>query len=227
MIGFVAFVALVCIFLLRRRRRKYGDDRSMNSNGKLSRVDRNSAPTLTSWKPRQSRFSFHAGTPSPASQTSPVNRLPEPLAPPKPILFHNPFSKSAELCSESQIDTRGARTMQNPFADPEPVNGQNIRPTRPSKSSLPELQTIQEEMPEGFVVQRSAYGSDHSLGSTIVLPGRNSSVGSLQVISYRISSLSSTSPRPVDPAAVEKRMSIRSDPFDLEAPSAAVHRRGS
>lgn len=233
-LGFIAFVALICFFLLRRRRRVYGDTKSLSSNGKLSRIDRNSVPTLTSWAPRHhSAFSFHA---SPASGQSPPNRIqfthtPE-LTPPKPILFHNPFSKSTEACIEAQLDNRSPGTIPlNPFADPTSPNNNtttvNTSPTwkqiRPSKPNIIEWQ------PQGhnsLVIPRSLYGSDHSLGSTIILPGRNSSVGSLQVISYRLSSPSATSPRVIDLSA--KRISARSarsDPFDLEVPVDAVHSR--
>ena len=231
-LGFIAFVALICFLLLRRRRRMYGDTKSLSSNGKLSQIDRNSVPTLTSWAPRhRSVFSFH----SPPSGQSPPNRLqltPTPeLTPPKPVLFHNPFSKSTEACIEAQLDNRGPGTiLPNPFADPTSPNNTNTSPTwkqvRPSKPNIIEWQ------PQGqnsLVIPRSLYGSDHSLGSTIILPGRNSSVGSLQVISYRLSSPSATSPRVIDLSArrisARSARSARSDPFDLEVPVDAVHSR--
>lgn len=223
-IAFIVLVSLICLLLLRSRRQIYGDRKSVSSNGKLSRVDRNSAPTLTSLSPRYlSELPFHSGTPSPPSQSSHAQSSSGPLATPQPVLFHNPFSKSTELCAGLPYDNRGTRKVENPFADPAPVNDRPApRYGRPSKPSVMGLQPIPQEKANGLVIPRSMYGSDHSLGSTIILPGRNSSVGSFQVISYRISQPSEkTSPRPVDPTG--RRVSTRSDPFDLEMPAAAVH----
>lgn len=235
-LGFIAFVALICFLLLRRRRRMYGETKSLSSNGKLSRIDRNSVPTLTSWAPRhRSVFSFH----SPPSGQSPPNRIqltPTPeLTPPKPILFHNPFSKSTEACIEAQLDNRSPGTiLPYPFANPTSPNNNNTRTnTSPTwKQIRPSKPNIIEWQPQGqnsLVIPRSLYGSDHSLGSTIILPGRNSSVGSLQVISYRLSSPSATSPRVIDLSArrisARSARSARSDPFDLEVPVDAVHAR--
>ena len=225
-IAFIVFVSLICLLLLRSRRRIYGNRKSVSSNGKLSRVDRNSAPTLTSLSPRYlSELPFPSGTPSPPSQTSHAQSSSGPLATPQPVLFHNPFSNPAELCAGLPYDNRGTRKVENPFADPAPVNDRPVpRYGRPSKPSLIGLQPIPQEKTNGLVIPRSMYGSDHSLGSTIVLPGRNSSVGSFQVISYRISHPSEkTSPRPVDPTG--RRVSTRSDPFDLEMPDAVHPRR--
>ncbi|BCR89135.1 uncharacterized protein ACHE_50333A [Aspergillus chevalieri] len=231
-LGFIAFVALICFLLLRRRRRMYGDTKSLSSNGKLSRIDRSSVPTLTSWEPRhRSVFSFH----SPPSGQSPPNRLqptPTPeLTPPKPTLFHNPFSKSTEACIEAQLDHRG--TPPNPFADPTfQNNNKNTRlsPTwKQVRLSKPNIIEWQPQGQNSLVTPRSLYGSDHSLGSTIILPGRNSSVGSLQVINYRLSSPSATSPRIIDLStrrvSAKSARSARSDPFDLEVPMDAVHTR--
>lgn len=232
-LGFIAFVALICFLLLRRRQRMYGDTKSLSSNGKLSRIDRNSVPTLTSWAPRHcSVFSFH----SPPSGKFPPNRIqltPTPeLTPPKQILFHNPFSKSTEACLEAQLENLGP--PPNPFADSTSPNNTNTRTsTSPTwKQVRPSKPNIIEWQPQGqnsLIIPRSLYGSDHSLGSTIILPGRNSSVGSLQVISYRLSSPSATSPRVIDLSArrisARSTRSARSDPFDLEVPVDAVHTR--
>lgn len=235
-LGFVAFTALIVVLLLRRRRRLYGDIRSISSNGKLSRMSRNSTPTLTSWYPRHhSSVSSRAGTQTPQSLLGHTRHASEPLATPKSVMFHNPFSKSAELCTAPPADP--SSTSRDPFSDPEADN----RIPRPTKLGSQDLQTIQEKpeglpsKPERIFIPRSLYSSDRSIGSTIVLPGRNSSVGSLQVLSYRLSSplrLSASirmpspgalSPRPVDPAA--RRPSTRSDPFDLEVPTGAEHPR--
>lgn len=224
-IAFIVLVSLICLLLLRSRRRIYGNRKSVSSNGKLSRVDRNSAPTLTSLSPRYlSELPFHSGTPSPPSQASHAQSSSGPLATPQPVLFHNPFSKSSELCAVLPDDNRGTGEVENPFADPAPMNDRQVpKYGRPSKPSLIGLQPIPQEKTNGLVIPRSMYGSDHSLGSTIVLPGRNSSIGSFQVISYRISHPSEKASPPVDPAG--RRVSTRSDPFDLEVPANAVHPR--
>ena len=235
-LGFVAITALTVILLLRRRRRLYGDVKSIGSNGKLSRMSRNSTPTLTGWNPRhQSSVSF--GTPTPQSLSGHARHASEPLATPKPVMLHKRFSKSTELSTAAPVDPYGLNTPRDQFSDPE-VNNRQLRLAKPGSC---DLQTIQEKpegypsKPEPLFTPRSLYSSDRSIGSTIILPSRNSSVGSLQALSYRLSSplrLSAStwmpSPGVLSPLSVEqavRRSSTRSDPFDLEVPVDARHSR--
>lgn len=227
-LGFVAITALIVILLLRRRRRLYGDVKSIGSNGKLSRMSRNSTPTLTS-------VSF--GTPTPQSLSGHARHASEPLATPKPVIFHKRFSKSTELSTAAPVDPHGLNTPRDQFSDPE-VNNRQQRLAKPGSC---DLQTIQEKpegypsKPEPLFTPRSLYSSDRSIGSTIILPSRNSSVGSLQVLSYRLSSplrlsASSWMPSPgvLSPLSVDqavRRSSTRSDPFDLEVPVDAGYSR--
>ncbi|EAW06306.1 uncharacterized protein ACLA_079900 [Aspergillus clavatus NRRL 1] len=72
--------------------------------------------------------------------------------------------------------------------------------------------------------QRSIYSSERSLGSTIILPGRSSIGSSVRRTSYQIS-ISDLAP--LGPNESVTRVSTRSDPFDLEVPPNAMHKRNS
>lgn len=255
---FIGITALIARFLLRRRQRMYGDVKSISSNGKLSRMSRNSSATLTSWYPRhQSTTSIRTGT-STASHFGGghhhhhhhhMRNTSEPLATPKPVFFHNSFSKSAELCAAPPVDRRDPTIPGDLYLDPESTarqhQHQHQQPRHAKQGSVSnDLQTIQEKpeeyptKPEGLFIPHSLYSNDRSVGSTIILPGHNSSVGSLQMLNYRLSSpfqLSSTprlhSPSPGVlltphlPLDSRRRSSTRSDPFDLEDESLSQHSR--
>lgn len=248
---FIGITTLIVRLLLRRRQRMYGDVKSISSNGKLSRMSRNSMATLTSWYPRhQSTTSFRTGASTPSQVLGQsqgqgqghMRNTSEPLATPRAVFFNNPFSKSAELCAAPPVDRRDPTVPGDLYLDPEATaKHQQYQPRNHAKqpSLSNDLQTIQEKpeeyprKPERLFIPRSLYSNDCSIGSTIVLPGRNSSVGSLQVLSYRLSSpfrLSHTSRMhspgvlltPRMPVDSRRRSSTRSDPFDLEDGASAT-----
>ncbi|KAL4889787.1 hypothetical protein BDV59DRAFT_185833 [Aspergillus ambiguus] len=87
------------------------------------------------------------------------------------------------------------------------------------------------EFPFASFDERSIHSSDRSLGSTVILPGRSSMGSSLQRFSYQVS-LAELGAQPGAPVANTPgepvtRVSTRSDPFDLEVPAKAMHRRSS
>ncbi|OOF92370.1 hypothetical protein ASPCADRAFT_210236 [Aspergillus carbonarius ITEM 5010] len=128
-----------------------------------------------------------------------------------PTLDSNPFLDSAEIKYVSRGSMRSiAGALRDPFAD------------APTHSHVTMQQSEMSQRPASAAWY--SMHSDRSLGSTLLLPGRSSAGSSLQRLSYPFTVAELESCDPSGPVA---RLSTRSDPFDLECPPHAMHRRSS
>ncbi|PYI08957.1 hypothetical protein BO78DRAFT_54491 [Aspergillus sclerotiicarbonarius CBS 121057] len=225
-LGGVAFVALalaIGYFVMRHKRR---DPRGGLSTGTseehLQDEGGPAAPSGDSLPGYQSGGSFLS-----VASTTPSSPLRVALAGPKPATGHhhsrtlsslnlvpnpNPFLDSAEVKYVSRGSMRSiAGALRNPFAD-----------VAPSHSHVTLQQSEMSQRPTSAAWY--SMHSDRSLGSTLLLPGRSSAGSSLQRLSYPFTVAELESCDPSGPVA---RLSTRSDPFDLECPPHAMHRRSS
>ncbi|PYH95399.1 hypothetical protein BO71DRAFT_204443 [Aspergillus ellipticus CBS 707.79] len=223
-LGGVAFVALalaIGYYLLRHKRRNpRGGLSSGTSEEHLQ--DGRPEPTASSGGSHQgyqSRGSFLSDASSTHSFPShievPVTKPEETYHPPSrlsPIPEPNPFTDTAEIKYVSRASVASlAGVLRDPFTDPVQNHG-----------TATMRQSMMSQRPRS-VAWNSMY-SDLSLGSTLILPGRSSAGSSLQRLSYPFTVAGLETCDPSSPVA---RLSTRSDPFDLEFPPHAMHRRSS
>ncbi|PYH63513.1 uncharacterized protein BO88DRAFT_218646 [Aspergillus vadensis CBS 113365] len=222
-LGGVAFVALalaIGYFVMRHKRRKPRDELATGTSEEHLQDDDRS-PAASSAGSHQvyqscgSSFTDHSSTPS-----SPLRAM-FPVFPAKSYQAHrtpsgpnllsdaNPFLDSAEIkyVSRGSGVPSNAGTLRNPFADAAPSHTVVIR------------QSYMSQRPTSTAWY--SMHSDRSLGSTLHLPGRSSAGSSLQRLSYPFTAAELEACEPM------ARLSTRSDPFDLECPPHAMHRRSS
>ncbi|RAK95138.1 uncharacterized protein BO80DRAFT_278655 [Aspergillus ibericus CBS 121593] len=225
-LGGVAFIALalaIGYFVMRHKRR---DPRGGLSTGTseehLQNEGEPAAPSGGSLPGYQSGGSFLS-----VASTTPSSPLRVALAAPNSVNGHhhsrtlsslnlvsnpNPFLDSAEVKYVSRGSMRSiAGALRNPFAD-----------VAPSHSHVTMQQSEMSQRPTSAAWY--SMHSDRSLGSTLLLPGRSSAGSSLQRLSYPFTAAELETCDPSGPVA---RLSTRSDPFDLECPPHAMHRRSS
>ncbi|PWY93314.1 hypothetical protein BO94DRAFT_370702 [Aspergillus sclerotioniger CBS 115572] len=224
-LGGVAFVALalaIGYFVMRHKRR---DPRGGLSTGTSEEHLQDeggpvapSADSLQGYQSGGSFLSVASSTPSSplrvalaAPKLAPGHHHSRTLSSLNPVLDSNPFLDSAEVKYVSRGSMRSiAGALRNPFAD------------APSHSHVAMQQSEMSQRPASAAWY--SMHSDRSLGSTLLLPGRSSAGSSLQRLSYPFTVAELESCDPSGPVA---RLSTRSDPFDLECPPHAMHRRSS
>ncbi|GIJ88476.1 hypothetical protein Asppvi_007400 [Aspergillus pseudoviridinutans] len=226
-VGLIALILLMCFLIYRYRRRKTRDDRSLGGSEKLLRNGRHSADSWAS-----SRHAF-------LSRTSSLSD-----APSAPDHHHVP---GPNMGSSYAHVRKGSSHLSEPNSNPsevsldmrphirDAVGGTHMHPTRGDQPLCPDASTLggshspsyAKPISPGLQInqdQHSIYSSERSLGSTIILPGRSSFGSSVQRASYPISISDLGPPGPNDSVT---RVSTRSDPFDLEVPPNAMHKRSS
>lgn len=138
--------------------------------------------------------------------------------------FSNPFSDSAGTSPTLRPNAYHIRTaVRYPFLDDDQSTERSSLPRRPASLPLSFASSDSHRRP-GIPFVRdegSMYGSDRSLGSTIILPGRSSSGSSLRRFSYGASAAELGLCSPKEPLT---RISTHSDPFDLEFPAKVMDR---
>ncbi|GCB28102.1 hypothetical protein AAWM_10987 [Aspergillus awamori] len=222
-LGGVAFVALalaIGYFVMRHKRRKPRDELATGTSEEHLQDDRSPATSSAGshqvYQSCGSSFTDNSSTPSsPLRAMFPVSipaksyqarRTP---SGPNILSDTNPFLDSAEIkyVSRGSGVPSTAGTLRNPFADAAPshtvVMRQSYMSQRPASAAWYSMH------------------SDRSLGSTVHLPGRSSAGSSLQRLSYPFTVAELEACEPM------ARLSTRSDPFDLECPPHAMHRRSS
>ncbi|PYH32365.1 uncharacterized protein BO87DRAFT_108127 [Aspergillus neoniger CBS 115656] len=222
-LGGVAFVALalaIGYFVMRHKRRKPRDELATGTSEEHLQDDRSPAASSAGshqvYQSCGSSFTDHSSTPSSPLRAMfpvsiPAKSYQARRTPSGPNLLSdaNPFLDSAEIkyVSRGSGVPSNAGTLRNPFADAAPshtvVMRQSYMSQRPTSTAWYSMH------------------SDRSLGSTLHLPGRSSAGSSLQRLSYPFTAAELEACEPV------ARLSTRSDPFDLECPPHAMHRRSS
>ncbi|XRM44481.1 hypothetical protein ABZX51_007615 [Aspergillus tubingensis] len=222
-LGGVAFVALalaIGYFVMRHKRRKPRDELATGTSEEHLQDDRSPAASSAGshqvYQSCGSSFTDHSSTPSSPLRAMfpvsiPAKSYQARRTPSGPNLLSdaNPFLDSAEIkyVSRGSGVPSNAGTLRNPFADAAPshtvVMRQSYMSQRPTSTAWCSMH------------------SDRSLGSTLHLPGRSSAGSSLQRLSYPFTAAELEACEPM------ARLSTRSDPFDLECPPHAMHRRSS
>ncbi|GKZ22788.1 hypothetical protein AbraIFM66951_003971 [Aspergillus brasiliensis] len=222
-LGGVAFVALALAlgyFVMRYKRRKPRDELATGTSEEHLQDDRSPATSSAGshqvYQSCGSSFTDNSSTPSSPLRAMfpvsiPAKSYQARRTPSGPNLLSdaNPFLDSAEIkyVSRGSGVPSTAGTLRNPFADAAPshtvVMRQSYMSQRPTSTAWYSMH------------------SDRSLGSTLHLPGRSSAGSSLQRLSYPFTVAELEACEPM------ARLSTRSDPFDLECPPHAMHRRSS
>ncbi|KAG2411769.1 hypothetical protein HFD88_009325 [Aspergillus terreus] len=234
---FIALVFLAFVLFYCRRRRKSRTSWAFSPAEKLLRSGRDSLTSPTS--PHNGR---HSNT-SLYSDGSSIRSLYHYLAAQQPLMsspitdhharHSNPFSDTAALqrSSLSSIDGHSPGPLID-TSDPPPMQ-QAVLPRRAYSADWGTARPgiTAPEFPLDATDQGSIHSSERSLGSTVILPGRSSMGSSLQRFSYQMSlgelgaqAGAAGAGAPSEPVT---RVSTRSDPFDLEVPAKAMHRRSS
>ncbi|GIJ98892.1 hypothetical protein Aspvir_001014 [Aspergillus viridinutans] len=226
-VGLIALILLMCFLIYRYRRRKPRDSRSFGGSEKLLRNGRHSAD---SWASSQHAF---------LSRTSSLSD-----APSAPDHQHVP---GPNMGSSYAHVRKGSSHLSGPNPNPSDVSldmpphigdaigGTRVHSTRGDQPLCHDASTLvgshspsyAKPISPGIQInqdEHSIYSSERSLGSTIILPGRSSFGSSVQRASYPISISDLGPPGPNDSVT---RVSTRSDPFDLEVPPSAMHKRSS
>lgn len=201
-LAFLAVILVICLLVIRRRRRKSRN----NANDQLLQSARGSAD------------SSHHQYQSPMSQRSetPQFGIPQRIPHDRSSSINNPFANPPPPAQSPQaIENPFLSPDDPPDADPPMIHIQSATPAPRSESQTERERTLFRTVP----YDPAANTSQQSLGSTIILPGRNSVGSSLhekEDDGYPATpSVSDLSPSKFhDPG----RTSTRSDPFDLEIP---------
>jgi hypothetical protein len=223
-VGLIAVILLTCFLIYRYRRRKPRDGRSLGGSEKLLRDGRHSADSWAS--------SHHAFL----SRTSSLSDAPS--APDHhvrgPNMGYAHVRKGSSHLSEPDPNPSDVSLGMRPRIR-DAIGGTQVHSTPGDKHFCPEASTLagshspsyEKPISPGIQItqdQHSIYSSERSLGSTIILPGRSSFGSSVQRASYPVSISDLGPPGPNDSVT---RVSTRSDPFDLEVPPNAMHKRSS
>ncbi|KAH8425602.1 uncharacterized protein LDX57_003351 [Aspergillus melleus] len=230
--AFLVLALLICLLILRNRRKSKGGQ-SVGGSEKPLHEGRQSPDSATGL------YHDHRSNASNASDTSSncslYNYIPNaPLISnydghhssnqQHPNHYSDPFSDSDEILPTSRENAYHIKnTVRYPFLDDPQRTGRASYPRRPASLPLSFASSDSHRRP-GIPFMRdegSMYGSDRSLGSTIILPGRSSSGSSLRRFSYGASAAELGLCSPTEPVT---RASTRSDPFDLEIPAKAMDR---
>ncbi|KAL5364856.1 hypothetical protein BJX96DRAFT_139424 [Aspergillus floccosus] len=235
--AFIALVFLAFVLFYCCRRRKSRTSWAFSPAEKLLRSGRDSPYSPTSpHNGRQSNMSWY-------SDGSSIRSLYHYLAAQQPLMsspltdhharHSNPFSDTAPLQRSSLSSIEGhSRGPLIDTSDPLPMQ-QAILPRRAFSADWGTARPgiTAPEFPLDAADQGSIHSSERSLGSTVILPGRSSMGSSLQRFSYQMSLAelgaqagAAGAGAPTEPVT---RVSTRSDPFDLEMPAKAMHRRSS
>ncbi|EAW18415.1 uncharacterized protein NFIA_083670 [Aspergillus fischeri NRRL 181] len=222
-VGLIAVILLMCFLIYRYRRRKPRDGRSLGGSEKLLRDGRHSAD---SWASSQHAF---------LSRTSSLSDAPSaPDHVPGPNMGYAHVRKGSSHLSQPNPNPSDVSLNMRPRIR-DAIGGTQVHSTPGDKPFCPEASTLagphspsyEKPISPGIQInqdQHSIYSSERSLGSTIILPGRSSFGSSVQRASYPISISDLGPPGPNDSVT---RVSTRSDPFDLEVPPNAIHKRSS
>ncbi|GFF34074.1 hypothetical protein IFM58399_03750 [Aspergillus lentulus] len=223
-VGLIAIILLICFLIYRYRRRKPRDGRSFGGSEKLLRDGRHSAD---SWASSQHAFLSRTSSLSDAP-SAPDHHVPGPN-----MGYAHVREGSSYLSQPNPNPSEVSLDMRPRIRDA--IGGTQGQWTAGDKPFCPEASTLagshspsyEKPISPGIQInqdQHSIYSSERSLGSTIILPGRSSFGSSVQRASYPISISDLGPPGPNDSVT---RVSTRSDPFDLEVPPSAMHKRSS
>ncbi|GFF52004.1 hypothetical protein IFM46972_09434 [Aspergillus udagawae] len=226
-VGLIALILLMCFLIYRYRRRKPRDGRSFGGSEKLLRNGRHSADSWAS-----SQHAFLSRTSSLSDATSAPNHHHVP-GPNMGSSYAHVRKGSSHLSEPNPNPSEVSLGMRPHIRDA--ISGTQVHSTRGDQPFCPDASTLAgshspsyaKSISPGIQInqdQHSIYSSERSLGSTIVLPGRSSFGSSVQRASYPISISDLGPPGPNDSVT---RVSTRSDPFDLEVPPNATHKRSS
>ncbi|KAI9035100.1 uncharacterized protein KD926_004521 [Aspergillus affinis] len=230
--AFLVLALLICLLILRNRRKSKGGQ-SVRGSEKPLHEGRQSPDSATGL------YHDHRSAASNVSETSSNSSLYN-FIPNAPLIssydghhgsnqqhqnhYCDPFSDSDEILPTSRENAYHIKnTVRYPFLDDHQRTGRASYPRRPASLPLSFASSDSHRRP-GIPFMRdegSMYGSDRSLGSTIILPGRSSSGSSLRRFSYGASAAELGLYSPTEPVT---RASTRSDPFDLEIPAKAMDR---
>lgn len=226
--AFLVLAALLC-FLIFRYRRKSKGGQDVGGSEKPLQNGRQSPDSATGlYHEYRSDVSDVSDT---SSNRSLYNYTPNvPLMPnyeshhQQPSHYSSPYSSSPENSPPLQQNAYPVKpTVRYPFLDYPQRTSRPSFPRRPASLPLSFASSETHRRP-GIPFARdegSMYGSDRSLGSTIILPGRSSSGSSFRRFSYGASAAELGLCSPAEPVT---RVSTRSDPFDLEIPAKAMDR---
>ncbi|KAH1498042.1 hypothetical protein LV164_002852 [Aspergillus fumigatus] len=223
-VGLIAVIILMCFLIYRYRRRKPRDGRSIGGSEKLLRDGRHSAD---SWASSQHAFL------SRKSSLSDAPSAPDHHVPALNMAYAHVRKGSSHLSQTNPNPSDVSLNMRPRIRDA--IGGTQVHSTPGDKPFCPDASTLagspspssEKPISPGIRInqdQNSIYSSERSLGSTIILPGRSSIGSSVQRASYPMSISDLGPPGPNDSVT---RVSTRSDPFDLEVPPNAMHKRSS